>query len=81
MEFAVSLLFKLLESRQLCVSFPQLELTAKDMLESASYQTLCQIHEILRDDTLSDPECFQKIERIVCLFENLGVDCGNRHDF
>ncbi len=81
MELAVSLLSKLLENHSLCVNFPQLDLTAKDMLESASYQALCQIREIIMDDTLSDPECFQKIERIVCLFEELGIDCGNRHDF
>ena len=68
MELAVSLLSKLLENHSLCVNFPQLDLTAKDMLESASYQALCQIREIIMDDTLSDPECFQKIERIVCLF-------------
>ena len=61
MEFAVELLSKLLERRKIAVSFPDLALTAQDLLESASYQALCQIRGILQDDTLSDPECFQKL--------------------
>lgn len=81
MELAVSLLSKLLENHQISVSFPQLDLTAPEMLESVSYQALCQIHKILLDDTLSDPECFHKIGHIVRIFEHLGADCGNRHDF
>lgn len=81
MGFAVELLSKLLESRQIAVSFPGLALTAQDLLESASYQALCQIRGILQDDALSDPECFQKIEAIVQVFEDLGSGCGSRHDF
>lgn len=81
MELAAELLAKLLERRQISVTFPGFNLTAPDLLEASSYQALCQIREILCDDQLSDPECFEKIERIVCLFEHLGSDCGNRHDF
>ncbi|MGI6261134.1 MAG: hypothetical protein ACOYJR_04765, partial [Acutalibacteraceae bacterium] len=36
---------------------------------------------ILKDDCLNDAECFTKIEKIVCLFEESGVGCGSRHDF
>ena len=63
------------------------EITTKEenslllLLEYKSYQTLREIKRILEDDSLSDPECFQKIEAIVCLFEELGSGCGNRHDF
>ena len=81
MELATELLSKLLENRQVNVTFPGLRLSAAEILESASYQALCQIHDILCDDTLSDQECFQKIEQIVCVFEGLGSGCGNRHDF
>ena len=42
MELAVELLAKILERREITVSFPTLDLTAKDLLESASYQALCQ---------------------------------------
>ena len=86
MELAAELLGKLLENRQINVTFPGLKLTAPDILEAASYQALCQIQDILRDDTLDDdtlddPACFQKIEEIVQVFEQIGADCGSRHDF
>ncbi|WP_209344536.1 hypothetical protein [Flavonifractor sp. AGMB03687] len=81
MDLAIQLLSKLLERQQIRVTFPDLTLTAQEMVEASSYQALCQIREILRDDSLSDPECFEKIERIVCLFEQIGSNCGSRHDF
>lgn len=81
MDLAIQLLSNLLERRQISVTFPGLNLTAQEMLEASSYQALCQIKEILCDDSLSDPECFEKIERIVCLFEHMGSGCGSRHDF
>ena len=40
-----------------------------------------RIKEILEDDELEDEECFMKIEEIVCVFEDLGMGCGSRHDF
>lgn len=81
MDLAIQLLSKLLKRRQIRVTFLDLKLTAQEMVEASSYQALCQIREILRDDSLSDPECFEKIERIVCLFEQMGSSCGSRHDF
>lgn len=81
MQLATELLAKLFENQQINVTFPNLNLTAPELLEASSYQALCQIREILCDNQLSDPECFEKIERIVCLFEQLGSNCGNRHDF
>lgn len=81
MELAIELLSKLLEHRQISVTFPGLGLTAQEMLEATSYQALCQIQDILRDDSLSDRECFQRIEQIVDVFERFGSGCGDRHDF
>lgn len=80
MELGVQLLAKLLENRQINVVFPGLELSAGEILDAASYQALCQIHDILRDDSLSDPDCFLKIEAIVRVFEGLGAGCEGRHD-
>ena len=42
---------------------------------------LKQIKAIIEDDSLEDPECFQKIEEIVNTFEMFGSDGGSRHDF
>lgn len=40
MELAISLLAKRLENQPMYVHFPQLELSAKELLESTSYQAL-----------------------------------------
>ena len=40
-----------------------------------------EIRAILRDDTLSDPACFHRIEAIVTTLESIGSHCGDRHDF
>ena len=52
-----------------------------DYLESKALETLGRIRAILADDGLDDPECFDRIERIVCELEQIGIDCGTRHDF
>jgi len=51
------------------------------LIEMKCYRVLHQIRKVLDDDTLDDPACFEKIERIVCLFEQIGSDGGSRHDF
>lgn len=45
------------------------------------YQAICQIKAVLEDDTMDDPECFARIERIVCVLEEMGLDADMRHDF
>lgn len=51
------------------------------IVESVCYQTLKKIKAIIEDDSLEDPECFMKIEQIVCVFEDIGSNGGTRHDF
>lgn len=51
------------------------------IVESESYKALKKIKTIIEDDSLDDRECFIKIEEIVRVFESVGSDCGNRHDF
>lgn len=50
-------------------------------LENDCVAALARIRAVLADDSLDDPECFERIERIVCEMESLGLDCGTRHDF
>ena len=52
-----------------------------DFVEKRCFVLLERIRQILADDTLDDPECFQRIEEIVSLLESNGIDCGPRHDF
>jgi len=49
--------------------------------EALCYQALCRIRAILDEDSLSDGECFERIEAIVMALENIGMDGGSRHDF
>ena len=51
------------------------------LVHDTAYQALNAIRLILKRDDLEDPECFQRIERIVRIFERIGSDCGTRHDF
>lgn len=63
------------------IIFPSLQLNAKEIIEQQCFQALKKIREIVRDDTLEDAECFERIEQIVCALEEIGSDGGNRHDF
>ncbi len=51
------------------------------IVEMKCYQVLEEIRKVLDDETLDDPECFHKIEKIVCIFEEIGSNGGCRHDF
>ena len=52
-----------------------------ERLEHDCFAALGKIRAVLADDGLEDPECFERIERIVSELELLGLDCGGRHDF
>lgn len=58
-----------------------MKIDGSKIVELESYKALQKIKTIIEDDSLEDKECFMKIEEIVCLFEALGSDGGNRHDF
>lgn len=51
------------------------------LVSDAAGRTLLQIWRILKDETLDDETCFQKIEAILSLYEDLGLSSGGRHDF
>ena len=52
----------------------------KEVILDRSYQALSAIRDILDDSCLDDCACFEKIERIVSVYESLGVHT-TRHDF
>ena len=54
---------------------------AQALVKDACYRALEEIRAILKNDALEDPECFQKIEEIVRVYERMGVSPGPRHDF
>lgn len=81
MELFTQLFIKALEGQKVEVAFTGGNFDLKESIESASVAALGRIREILNDATLEDPECFKKIEAIVCEYEALGLHCGDRHDF
>lgn len=83
MDFPMELLAHMLAQRNanIEVTFPDLDLSIPEIVESAACRALREIHRILWDDSLTDYECFQKIEQIVSVFEDLSSDGGSRHDF
>ncbi len=81
MDLYKEILLKIMENEQIEVTFPQLHINVSEIIESKSYKALQKIKTIIEDDSLSDNECFKKVEEIVSLFEQLGSNGGNRHDF
>ena len=53
----------------------------ENLMCSIPLRLLARIREIIRDPDLDDGACFEKIEEIVCLFEEYGIAAGTRHDF
>ena len=60
------------------VALKQMNIDYAQIIELKSLQTLQKIKTVIEDDSLSDFEC---VERIVRIFESIGSDGGNRHDF
>lgn len=81
MELYQQILRHLLKDETLSEGLIQQMLSPQEMVEMTCYQSLKKIREIIQDDSLDDPACFYKIEKIVSLLEDLGSDGGFRHDF
>ncbi|WP_317854297.1 hypothetical protein [Chakrabartyella piscis] len=81
MDLYKEILTQILEQEEIRICFPNLQLDANKLIESASYQALQKIKLILENDYLEDNECFEQIEQILLVFEHLGSSCKNRHDF
>ena len=74
----LEILIKVLQGQQIDVTFPNLAEYAKPIVELTSYKALQEIKAIIENDDLSDFAC---VEEIVRIFERIGSDGGNRHDF
>ena len=81
MDFEMRLLAKMLIDNGAQVTISGGEGVLERLLKERGVQALKDIREVLDNDSLEDPECFQRIERIVEIYEALGTDAGSRHDF
>lgn len=59
-------------------SLLEIQTDLKEIINLKSVESLQKIKAAIENDSLSDFEC---IEEIVCIFESMGSDGGNRHDF
>ncbi len=81
MELWQDILLNALASGNIHTAFAANTVSPADIVEQRCYQVLQRIKDILDDDRLDDPECFQRIEEIVLAFEEIGSSGGIRHDF
>lgn len=49
--------------------------------ENKYHRIIKGIQNIIKDELLDDKECFNRIEKIIDLLADEGIDCGFRHDY
>lgn len=81
MELYKEILLHALSQEPMSILFPQLQITAEQLIESVCYRALQRIKAIIEDDSLTDESCFLKIEEIINTLEDIGLYAGPRHDF
>lgn len=82
MDLYLDLLAKILARGEVQIHFSGVEMEdANRLVCETCYRALCEIKKVIEDDTLEDPECFMRIEKIICVLEDLGSNGGTRHDF
>ena len=81
MELYKEILIGILQNNECKITFSNVQINATEIVTQECYKALRKIREILDNHQLEDAECFMEIEKIVCLFEQMGSDGGSRHDF
>jgi len=79
MELSTQILSRLFDGdrgTKITLSIPESDITK--LFTDTCYTALAEIHKIISDDKLDDFHC---VEQIIQIFERLGSDGGNRHDF
>lgn len=81
MELYRDMLCRILESEEYEIILPKWKMSVDEMMELKCYQALNEIKKILEDESLDDSDCFERIEKIIAVFEKLGSGINERHDF
>ena len=64
---------EVLSKQDIRVEFPSLiGVDVNKLMDSIYYRALNRIKGYIRDDSLSDPDCFQQIELVISTLEHLG---------
>lgn len=81
MELYKQILWTALQKEEYQQNLPGIAINAAEIIQLECYKALKKIKEIIEDESLEDPECFIKIEEIVYLFDTMGINDSDRHDF
>ena len=81
MELYRDMLCRILESEEYEIILPKWKMSVDEMMELKCYQALNEINKFLEDESLDDSDCFERIEKIIAVFEKLGSGINERHDF
>ena len=81
MELYFELLLHAMENNTVQISFPDFTGDIPAIIHDKCYATLQKIKAVVQDDSLSDPDRFDRIEAIVRALEDAGINPGARHDF
>ena len=79
--FYQELVARLADNEKVEVTLPGIKTPLEEMVEARCFDILWKTKEVIDDESLNDPECFQKIESIIQLLEDAGSSGGVRHDF
>lgn len=78
MDLFKEIITNVLSKEEIKIEFTNLKVNTKEIVEIQCYKALKEIRNVIINNNLSDFEC---IEKIVCIFENLGSDGDSRNDF
>ncbi len=81
MELIKEILIDVLKNEAVSISIDKKKTDLTDFVEMKCCKALCEIKDIIENPSYSDETCFDKIEKIVCVFEAIGSTGGTRHDF
>ena len=81
MDLYKEILVNILAENHVEVTFPDIDIEISKLFEKKCFQALKKIKTVIEDDSLDDPDCFNKIEEIIRTLEALGSGGGFRHDF
>ena len=81
MQLYKEILLNALYNEEIEITFPNLKVSPNEIVKLECYRALKRIKAVLENEDLSDEECFMRIEKIICTFEDMGSNGGARHDF
>ena len=68
MQLYKEILTQILSNQEIHITFPNLNNNPTEIIQLESYQALQKIKAVIHDDSLTDNECFMKIEEIYCKY-------------